>query len=375
MAKQIPIRTVLMRGGSSKAVFVREEDIPADEKGRSKFLLALFGSPDRRQIDGLGGADYLTSKCAIMGKPSRPDADIDYTIGQVSVEHPLVSYDTNCGNISAAAGLYAVEEKFIPAQGRETVVRVHNTNTGKILRIKIPVEGGEPVIEGNFAIDGVPGTGAEIKMDFSQTTGAATGHLLPTGRPIDRIEVEALGGKSIDISIVDVSNICVYIRARDLGLTGAELPGSLSPKTLEALEEIRRKAATLAGIESYLLPFQVLVSEPQDYNEFLTGRSVKAVDSDIVSRLVVEGIVHKAFAGTGATCLAVAAKIDGTVAFDSSRRRNSGDVRIAHPSGILPIVADVSRHGDSWTVNEVLFSRTARRLMEGTAFLRPGALA
>lgn len=374
MARQIPLRTVLMRGGSSKAVFVRDEDIPADEKARTRFLLALFGSPDRRQIDGLGGADYLTSKCAIMGRPSRPDADIDYTVGQVSVEHPLVSYDTNCGNISAAAGLYAIEEKFVPALGSETMVRVHNTNTGKILRIKIPVEAGEPVVEGNFAIDGVPGTGAEIKMDFSQTAGAATGRLLPTGRPIDTIELESLGGKSIDVSIVDIANICVYIRAKDLGLTGAELPGCLSRHTLEALEEIRRKAAILAGIESYLLPFQVLVSEPQDYSEFLSGRSVKATESDVVARLVVEGTVHKAYAGTGATCLAVAAKIADSVVFGCSRRRNSNDVRIAHPSGILPIVTDVSRHGDAWTVNEVLFSRTARRLMEGTAFIRPSAL-
>jgi methylitaconate Delta-isomerase len=374
MTTQIPIKTVLMRGGSSKAVFLRTQDVPTDERKRTALLLALFGSPDRRQIDGLGGADYLTSKCALMGPPTRPDADIDYTVGQVSVEHPLVSYDTNCGNISAAAGLYAVEEGYVPATGPETLVRVHNTNTGKILRMKIPVENGKAVTEGNFAIDGVPGTGAEIKMDFSLTAGAATGQLLPTGRPVDRIEVETLG-KSIDISIVDIANICVYIKAQDLGLIGTELPGTFSEKTLDTLEEIRRKAAVLAGIDSYLLPFQVLVSEPRDYPEFLTGRTVQAANTDVVARLFVERTLHKAYAGTGATCLAVAAKVDGSVVHQMARSRNNGEVRIAHPSGVLPIMTDVGRQGDGWTVNEVLFSRTARRLMEGTAFVRPSALA
>src|SRR5688572_27800239 len=160
MSQQRTVRTVIMRGGSSKALFVAEADLPKDAKARDRFLLALFGSPDKRQIDGLGGADYLTSKCAIIGPPTLRGADVDYTIAQVSVEHPVVSFDTNCGNISAAVGPYAIEEGIVKPVEPWTEVRVHNTNTGKILRLKVPVKDGHPVSEGDFEIDGVPGTGA-----------------------------------------------------------------------------------------------------------------------------------------------------------------------------------------------------------------------
>ena len=170
-----------MRGGSSKALFLRESDLPADQIERTKLILALFGSPDKRQIDGLGGSDYLTSKCAVMGPPTHPDADVDYTFLQVSVENPIVSYDINCGNISAGAGLYAVQEGYVTPTDPETLVRVYNTNTGKILRMFIPTENGKPITDGGFSIDGVPGSGAEIRLDFSQTSGAATDELLPTG--------------------------------------------------------------------------------------------------------------------------------------------------------------------------------------------------
>lgn len=363
------IRTVIMRGGSSKALFVAEADLPKDAQARDRFLLALFGSPDKRQIDGLGGADYLTSKCAIIGPPSRADADVDYTIAQVSVEHPVVSFDTNCGNISAAVGPYAIEEGIVKAVEPWTEVLVHNTNTGKILRLKVPVKDGRPVSEGEFEIDGVPGTGAEIKLDFALTEGAATGRLLPTGRPRDSIALETLG-RSVDVSVVDVANPCVYVRASDLGLSGYEAPGMLSASSFAMLEEIRRKSGALAGIDSYLLPFQITVAEPADYHAFVSGRLVPASTFDVGAHLHMEGTVHKAYAGTGATCLAVAARIEGTVVHDVCRKRAASEpIRIGHPSGILGIVADVRRDGDRWVVREVLFSRTARRLMEGTAFI------
>lgn len=363
------IRTVIMRGGSSKALFLRGEDMPEAEKDRTELLLALFGSPDKRQIDGLGGSDYLTSKCAIMSAPSRKDADIDYCFAQVSVENPIVSYDINCGNISAAAGLYAVEEGFVAAVEPETLVRVHNTNTGKILRIKVPVRRGRAEIEGDFTIDGVPGTGAEIKLDFSLTSGAATGMLLPTGRERDAIYVPSLG-REIDVSIVDIANTCVFIKASDLGLKGSEIPSTMPEVAVDALDEIRSIAAQRAGIKSYLLPFQVIVAEPHDYLDFLHGRKVRAEDQDLTARLLVEKTMHKAYAGTGATCLAVAAQIAGTVVSEVARQRNTADLRIGHPSGTLAIVADVSRGPAGWNVNEVLFSRTARRLMQGDAFVQ-----
>ncbi len=278
-SEQVRVRTVLMRGGSSKAVFLDESSVPRGTEQRARFLLALFGSPDKRQIDGLGGADVLTSKCALVGPPSRSDADIDYTFVQVSVAHPVVSYDISCGNITAAVGVYAVEEGYVRPTDPATVVRVHNTNTGQIIRIEVPVHEGIPCVEGDFAVDGVPGTGAEVKLDFSGTAGAATGKILPTGNVRDRIAVAALG-REIEVSIVDVANPCAFVAAADLGLTGAELPGEVPAHILEALEEIRVASCRIGGIDSYLLPFQVIVGPPRTCNDFVHGRALPAEQCD-----------------------------------------------------------------------------------------------
>jgi 2-methylaconitate cis-trans-isomerase PrpF len=373
-AEQVRVPVVIMRGGSSKAVFLRARDVPAEPDARTRFLLALFGSPDRRQIDGLGGADLLTSKCAIMGSPTRDDADIDYTFAQVSVEQPVVSYDISCGNISAAAGLYALEEGFVRAEAPSTTVRVHNTNTGTILRVRLPVRDGVPLIEGDCRIDAVPGTGAEIGMDLALTAGAATGRLLPSGAVRNRIQVAGID-HPFDVSIVDIANICVFVSAGDLGLIGTEGPGAVSARTYEILERIRAEAARLAGIGSYLLPFQVVVSPPSPSRDFVTGRAVEAGEVDVTARLVVEGGMHKAYAGTGAACLGVAARIAGTVVHDVCRPRGLREqVRVGHPSGVMPVLADVARNGDGWTVNEVTFARTARRLLQGDAWIRRARL-
>jgi 2-methylaconitate cis-trans-isomerase PrpF len=369
VSEQVRVPVLIMRGGSSKAVFLREQDVPAEEDARTRLLLALFGSPDRRQIDGLGGADLLTSKCAIMGPPTRDDADIDYTFAQVSVEQPIVSYDISCGNISAAAGLYALEEGFVRAVAPVTTVRVHNTNTGTILRIRLPVHQGVARIEGDCRIDAVPGTGAEIGMDFALTAGAATGRLLPTGSPRNRIEVAGVP-HPFDVSIVDIENICVFVSAEHLGLAGSEGPADLPTSAYAILERIRVEAARLAGIDSYLLPFQVIVSRPAPSRDFVTGRLVEANEVDVTARLVVEGGMHKAYAGTGATCLGVAARITGSVVHDVCRPRGAREqIRIGHPSGVMPILADVTPVKGGWSVEEASFARTARRLLEGSAWV------
>ena len=368
--EQVRVRIVMMRGGASKAIFLEEKHVPADRDQRTRFLLALFGSPDRRQIDGLGGADLLTSKCAIMGPPSRDDADIDYTFVQVSVEHPIVTYDIACGNITAAAAVYAIEEGYVNATAPATTVRVHNTNTGKVMRITVPVSNGLCRVEGAFAIDGVPGSGAEVQLDFSGTVGAATGKMLPTGHARDRIFVPSLA-REIEVSIVDVANACVFIAAEDLALSGAELPGEIPARTLDMLEEIRVAACRISGIESYLLPFQAVVGRARGYGSFQGTSTVLADQCDLVARLFVERAMHKAYAGTGASCLAVAARIEGSVVHAQCRpRANGATIRIGHPSGVLPIISDVVRVGDGWRVDEVIFSRTARRLMEGWAYVR-----
>jgi len=372
--EQVRVRTVYMRGGSSKAVFLEESDVPRGREERSRFLLALFGSPDKRQIDGLGGADLLTSKAAIMGPPTRPDADIDYTFVQVSVEHPVVSYDIACGNITAAAGVYAVEEGYVRASMPVTVVRVHNTNTGKLIRIELPIHGQGPAVEGTCAIDGVPGTGAEIMLDFSGTAGAATGRILPTGRVRDRIVVPSLG-KEVEVSIVDVANACVFIDAAQLGLAGSEHQSAIPPRILDVLEEIRVASCRIAGIDSYLLPFQVLVSAPHAYADYAGRATIGADRCDIVARLFCDRTMHKAYAGTGGTCLAVAAGIAGTVVEQMRRPAVDGSpFRIGHPSGILPIACEVDREDGSWVVRRAVFSRTARRLMDGYAYVRKARL-
>ncbi|MBF7730563.1 2-methylaconitate cis-trans isomerase PrpF family protein [Pseudomonas sp. N040] len=372
--EQIPVRCTIMRGGTSKAVFMRMDDVPSEPAARDRLLLALFGSPDRRQIDGLGGADPLTSKFAMIGPATRADADIDYTFAQIGIEEAYVSYEIVCGNISSATGVYAIEEGLVPAVEPVTTVRVHNTNTNSILIIKVQVKDGAPLVEGDFAIDGVPGTGAEVALDYSNTSGGATGKLLPTGNVRDSVLVPSLG-RSIEVSIVDIGTICVYFRAADLGLTGSELPGEIPPAKYVAAEEIRLAAAALCGLPQSgknITPFQIMIAPPRDYRS-LPGEAVKAADIDFVARQInVDGWMHKAFAGGASTCTSVAAQIEGTIAHEcSSLATTPRRVRIGHPSGVLPIFAHVERDAQAaWVVREVHFSRTVRRLMDGTTYIR-----
>ncbi|WP_416047159.1 2-methylaconitate cis-trans isomerase PrpF family protein [Cupriavidus basilensis] len=372
MKEQVRVPVTLMRGGTSKAVFLAKRHLPQDPEVRRKFLLALFGSPDVRQIDGLGGADILTSKCAIIGPPTRPDADIDYTFVQIGIDEPTVNYELVCGNISSATGVYALQESLIAVQEPVTTVRVHNTNTGKILRMKINCADGEPRVEGDCEVDGVPGTGAEVLLDYSDTSGGATGKLLPTGNAIDKVYVSKLD-REIAVSIVDVGTVCVFIRAADLGATGTELPGQLSPRVYEAAEEVRAWAAERCGLETTITPYQILVGPPQDYRNVAGDRIVNASEVDLVARMVLKGgVMHKAFPGGGSVCLSVAAQIAGSIPAEV-RASHAGParIRIGHPSGVLGIYAHVEHSAnEEWAVREVHFTRTARRLMEGTAYIR-----
>jgi methylitaconate Delta-isomerase len=374
MNEQISVPVTYMRGGTSKAVFLAERDVPADAEQRRRFLLALFGSPDVRQIDGLGGADILTSKCAIIGPPTRADADIDYTFVQIGIDQPTLSYEIVCGNISSATGVYALQEALVKVQEPVTTVRVHNTNTGKVLRMNIQCADGKPRVEGDCAIDGVPGTGAEVALDYSDTSGGATGKLLPTGSACDLVHVSRLD-REISVSIVDIGTVCVFIRAADLGVTGIELPGQLSADVYEMAEEVRCWAAKRCGLDEagILTPYQILVGPPQDYRNVAGDRTVKSSEIDLVARMVLNGgVMHKAFPGGGSVCISVAAQIQGTIPWELRARQAAGKrLRIGHPSGVLGIYADVSKdENDEWTVREVHFTRTARRLMDGTAYVR-----
>nr|WP_018212737.1 PrpF domain-containing protein [Desulfitobacterium hafniense] len=377
MALQTRIRCMIMRGGTSKGIYLLENDLPADPAKRERAILKIFGSPDVRQIDGLGGADPLTSKVAIVGPSSLPDADVDYTFGQVEIAGAKVQFDGNCGNISAGVGPFAILMGLVKVQEPVATVRIHNTNTGKILIEEVPMEDGEPAVNGDYAIPGVPGTGAEIKINFSSTIGTKTGKLLPTGNPVDHIAVPGIG--TIAMSFVDMGNPLVFVRAGDLGFTGIESPQEIdgNPDSLQKLEAVRASAALKLGFTQSLaeavpaLPMLAFVAPPQDYVDFTTGNPVQKDQVDFVSRLMFMGIMHKTYAGTGSICTAAAAKIPGTVVFEQIENpREKNVLRIGHPAGSMPVNAYARYNGDDIVFENVGNSRTARRIMDGYVYIR-----
>ena len=371
------IRAVFVRGGTSRALIFHRRDLAGDREAWNALFLAALGSPDPngRQLDGLGGGISSLSKVAVVGPPSRPDADVDYTFAQVEVTRSAVDYRGNCGNISSAIGPFAIDEALVPAREPVTLVRAHNTNTGKMIHAHVPVEGGEAAVRGDFALDGVPGTGARIALDFLDPGGAVTGRLLPTGRAHDALDVAGLG--TITASLVDATNPMVFVRAKDLGLEGTERPEDLDARSglPEQLEAIRGAAAVRMGLArtpeeagrtSSAVPKIAVLAPPAGYRT-LAGATVEPHAVDLVARIISMGKVHRAFALTGAMCLAVAARIPGSVAHEAAATAaGAGDVRIGHPSGVLPVAAAVVPGVDGAAVAQtVTVYRTARRLMEG----------
>ncbi|TDH64429.1 3-methylitaconate isomerase [Dankookia rubra] len=374
------LRCVIMRGGTSKAVFLKEADIPADPEARRRLILAVYGSPDRRQIDGLGGADPLTSKLAIIGPPREalPRAagtHLTYTFGQVEIDHPEVDWRSLCGNISAAVGVFAVYEGMVTPTAPVTVVRAYNTNLDRVLRIEVPVENGRPLEHGDYVVPGVPGSGARIMIDFADTAGGATGRLLPTGRPVDRLEVPGFG--PLDVSLVDIGNAHVFLRAHDLGLTGTETAAEIDAKPeLRALvERIRGMAAERMGMvadaarareESPATPLLGMVGPPADYRNALAGGMVTEMEVDLVSRLMFMQQMHKTYAGTSTVCTGVAARLAGTLVHEVTRPHNRAAIRIGHPAGVIEIETEIAPDG---TVRRATLGRTARRILEGRVFV------
>jgi len=361
-----------MRGGTSKGVFFMDADLPRDAEDRDRAILGVMGSPDPRQINGLGGADPLTSKIAIIAPGGKDDADVTYTFGQVGIDQSYVRYSGNCGNISSAVGVYAIQEGLIEADGPFRSVRIYNTNSDKILIARIPIANGQPQTEGSFAIAGVPGTGAEIRLDFSQTAGATTGRLLPTGNPSDQLYVPALG-REITVSIVDVAKATLFFHASELGLAGTEGPEGFSPEALQLCWSIHEAAAEMIGLDPHAghLPTPCPVAAPADYTNYMTGETVHSSDMSFVARRVIgpPPRLHKAFAGTGAIAAGVAAELPGTVVNAVARNAEPGIVRLGHPTGVMPLIIRL----EGLKVVHASLSRTARRLMDGVAYVPAGA--
>jgi 2-methylaconitate cis-trans-isomerase PrpF len=355
------IPAVYMRGGTSRCLVFHEKDLPPAGLARDHLLLAALGSPDPygRQLDGLGGGISSLSKACIIGPPSHPDAQVDYTFAQVEVAKPIVDYSGNCGNCSSSVGPFAIDERLVPSTEGETVVRIHNTNTRKLIVAHVPVVGGDAAVEGDFELPGVAGRGARIALDFIDPGGAGTGRLLPTGHASDTID-------GVAVSLVDATNPVVFVLAKDLGLTGTETPQAMdADRDLSArLERIRVTAAEMMGIPGSAANPKVAVVAPPAAFAALDGARHGADQVDLLARVISMGNCHRAFALTSAMCLAVAARIDGTVvsACDASRH---GDVRLGHPSGVLPVAASVAARDGQPHAERVTVYRTARRLMEG----------
>lgn len=374
------IRCAIMRGGTSKGIFLLENDLPHDQHLRDEMIRRIFGSPDIRQIDGLGGADPLTSKLAIIGPSSRPDADVDYTFGQVSIDSPKISYNGNCGNISAAVGPFAIEQGLIKASEEITVVRIHNTNTNKIIIADVPMSDGEVAVEGTCKVDGVPGTGAKIMLDYSGMVGSVTGKLLPTGNPVDMIDVPDFG--KLAISIVDAGNPMVFVCAKELNLRGIETPAEVdsNPDLLKLLETIRAIAGVKMGLagdveelkkKSPGLPMLAVVSSSQDYKDFTSGELVASTEIDFVSRLMFMQIMHKTYAGTAAVCTACAAKIPGSIVNEVTEKPEVKKViRIGHPAGVFEVEVDAKYDNGQTEITRAAIDRTARRIMDGYVYVR-----
>ena len=358
------IPAVYMRGGTSRCLVFHERDLPAPGPERDRILLTALGSPDPygRQLDGLGGGISSLSKACIIGPSSHPDAQVDYTFAQVEVRSPVVDYAGNCGNCSSAVGPFAIDEGLVHAHEGETTVRIHNTNTKKIIVAHVPVREGEAAVDGDFELAGVAGRGARIALDFLDPGGAGTGRLLPTGHARDVVA-------DVEASLVDATNPFAFVRARDLGLTGGETPQAIDADRAlsERLETIRVEAGKRMGlVGSAAVPKITIVGPPQTYTA-LDGTVIQAEAVDLLARAISMGNCHRAVPLTCAMCLAVAAEIEGSLVHEASRARpaRSHDVRLGQPSGVLPIAAGVSvRAGEPWAERVTVY-RTARRLMEG----------
>jgi 2-methylaconitate cis-trans-isomerase PrpF len=379
--KQLRIPAVFMRGGTSNAVVFNAKDLPADRAQWDEIFLAAIGSPDPygRQLDGMGGGVSSLSKVCVIGPSTRDDADIDYTFAQVLVKDARVDYSANCGNMSSAMGPFAVDEGLVKAAGQEALVRVHNTNTGKIIWSRFPLDDGASAVDGALAIPGVAGTGAPVRLEFREPGGATTGKLLPTGNVADTLDVPGYGG--IRVSMVDAANACVFVRASDVGAKGTELPDEIdaNPELLKKLDAIRVAASVAMGVTKTpqeaarrtAVPFIGFVAPPQEAKT-LTGETIKAATVDLTGRVMSNGQPHRALPLTASLCMAVAARLEGSVVFEAARAAANpeAEIRIAMPSGILTVAATVRKLEGQWHAEQGAFYRTQRRMFEGHVLVR-----
>ncbi|NJD89433.1 MAG: 2-methylaconitate cis-trans isomerase PrpF [Betaproteobacteria bacterium] len=377
---QLRIPAVYMRGGTSKGVFFKDADLPADPKERERVLLRAIGSPDPygKQIDGMGAATSSTSKVVILKKSDRPGFDVDYLFGQVAIDKPFIDWSGNCGNLTTAVGPFSVSEGLVaaPRDGIATV-RIWQANTGRGIVARVPVKDGQVVEEGDFELDGVTFPSAEVALEFMDPGGGEEGEggaMFPTGHPVDTLDVPGVG--AVKATLINAGNPTIFVEAAALGLRGTELQDEVNgdAKVLARLEAVRAHGAVAMGVAKDLeeattkrlaTPKICFVSPPQDYTAS-NGKPVRAQDIAVTARIVSMGKLHHAMTGTGAVAIAVAAAIPGTIVNAAVRPGTSNDsVRFGHPSGTLAVGAEARQEGGEWKVTKAVMSRSARRLMEG----------
>ena len=366
------IPAIFMRGGSSKGVSFHARDLPQDRAQQEAIFLAVLGSPDPfgRQLDGMGGGISSLSKAVIIGPPTHPDADVDYLFAQVAVDKPVVDWSSNCGNLSSAVGPFAVDEGLVRVADGEALVRIHQVNTKRIIHARFPVRGGKAVTAGDFTMAGVSGSGARIRLDFLAPGGGATGRLLPTGNAQDTLHHE---GRAYAGSLIDAANACVFLDARDLGLTGSESPDTIEadPARMALLDTLRRQAGVMMGLAAtpekvgLALPKIAVVASPAAYRA-LDGAAFGADTHDIAVRMISMERAHRAVPLTGAMCLGVASRIPGSVPHQlAGPPARAEETRVANPSGILSVGAEVHETSAGWHAESAVVYRSARRLMQG----------
>lgn len=356
MTAQIAIPCILMRGGTSKGPYFRADDLPSDKAERDRVLLAAMGSPDIRQIDGLGGADTLTSKVAIVSRSDRKGVDVNYLFAQVSVDKAIVDTAPSCGNMLSGVGPFAIESGLVPLTEGTTKVVIYDINTESQIEAIVRTRDGQVVYDGDVAIDGVPGTAAPIRLNFMNIVGSKTGALLPTGKQVEQID-------GIEVTLVDVAVPMMILRARDIGKTGYETAAELdADKAFFArIEAMRREAGLRMGlgdVANKVVPKVAILAEPKS-------------GGTIAARYFVPHKTHAAFAVTGGLCVSSCLAIPGTVADGLARGEFNAEctVVIEHPSGTFEVTLSLIRAGNSVEVLSGGVLRTARKLMAGHVFV------
>ena len=342
-----------MRGGTSKGGYFLAEDLPADAGARDAMLLRIMGSPDARQIDGMGGANPLTSKVAVVSRSARPGIDVDYLFLQVFVDRPIVTDAQNCGNILAGVAPFAIERGLVDGRDGETPVRIHMENTGQVATATVRTPGGAVTYSGDARIDGVPGTAAAIPIAFADTAGSTCGALLPTGNPVDVID-------GIEATLIDNGMPCVVMDAAAFGLSGGEAPAALDAneelkRRLEAIRLAAGPLMNLGDVASKSVPKMTLVSAPQG-------------DGSISTRTFIPHVCHDAIGVLGAVSVATACLLPAGPARRLCRVTAEGQRRtlsIEHPTGEFTVVASLDQAG---SVSSAAVLRTARKLFDGTVF-------